>query len=149
MKTGKEIKINTFKDINVVFGTINNKNSKAVFVNISSWLDPKNDDDINYSKVIKDLNKKIKQTIFDYFYYLNDSSLLYDRTIVDLDIRESGVKFGKKSFMNCEITLFLNNETPVNTPLMKEKLFVVCEIITKEIFEKNKYFSFNKRKKIK
>ena len=149
MKTGKEIKINTFKDINVVFGTINNKNSKAVFVNISSWLDPKNDDDINYSKVIKDLNKKIKQTIFDYFYYLNDSSLLYDRTIVDLDIRESGVKFGKKSFMNCEITLFLNNETPVNTPLMQEKLFVVCEIITKEIFEKNKYFSFNKRKKIK
>ena len=31
-----------------------------------------------------------------------------DRFIVDLDIRASGLEKGKKSFMNCEITLFTN-----------------------------------------
>lgn len=147
MKTGKEIKINTFKNFNIVFGTINNKITKAVFVNISSWVEPRDINTINYSRVIKDMNKKIKQSLFNFFYYNNETDLLYDRTIVDLDIRESGIKYGKKSFMNCEVTLFLNSEIPINTPYMKEKLLLICKNTIDENFERNKNFKFHRRKK--
>ena len=40
MKNGKELKINNFKNYNVVFGSINNKHSKAVYINISAWAEP-------------------------------------------------------------------------------------------------------------
>ena len=54
--------------------------------------------------IFKKCNKKIKQNLFSYF---NTEGLetLFDknRTIVDLDIRESGIKFGKRSFISCEI----------------------------------------------
>ena len=53
MKTGKEIKTNNFKDFNVVFGSVDNKNAKAVYINISAWAEPKSNDDINYTRSIQ------------------------------------------------------------------------------------------------
>jgi hypothetical protein len=38
-----------------------------------------------------------------------------DKTIVDLDIRESGIRFGKRSFINCEVTLFLDTNMSVTS----------------------------------
>jgi ABC-type oligopeptide transport system substrate-binding subunit len=40
-------------------------------------------------------NKKIKQGLYNLFDNEFETSILKDRTIVDLDIRESGIKFGK------------------------------------------------------
>jgi hypothetical protein len=67
-----------------------------------------------------------------------------DRTIVDLDIRESGIKFGKRSFMGCELTLFISEEIPVNTDIMKTLLTDITLKVTKEIFDKNKVFEFHR-----
>ena len=64
MKTGKEIKTNNFKNYNVTFGSVNNKNPKAIYINISSWAEPIEDEDTNYNLSIRALNKKIKQTLF-------------------------------------------------------------------------------------
>lgn len=148
MKTGKEIKIDSFKDYNIVLGTINNKKTKAVFLNISSWVEPEVKEHISYTRIIKELNKKIKQSLFNFFYFNDEKEVLYDRTIVDLDIRESGIRHGKKSFMNCEITLFLKDEIPINTTYMKEKLLNVCNNTIEINFKKNKDFKFQKRKKL-
>jgi hypothetical protein len=62
-----------------------------------------------YTRVIKDLNKKKKQTLFIWYRRIPKFDL--DKTIVDLDIRESGIRFGKRSFINCEVTLFLDTQT--------------------------------------
>ena len=64
-----------------------------------------------------------------------------------MDIRESGIRYGKRSFMNCEITLFTNVEIPVNTEMMKEMLTNVSKEVIEDIFENSKIFKYYKRKK--
>jgi hypothetical protein len=147
MKTGKEVKTSIFKDYNVVFGSVNNKNPKAVYVNLSAWAEPKHESDINYSRVIRNINKKVKQEL--YFLINNDksSNFIEDKTIVDFDIRESGIRFGKRSFMNCEITLFSEIEVPVNSEYMKNVLTVVSNHLIQKVFESNDTFTFHKKKK--
>ena len=146
MKTGKEIKTNKFKNYNVVFGSVNNKNPKAIYINISSWAEPLEETDVNYNQVIRNLNKKIKQTLFNVFDNERNCPFDRNRTIVDLDIRESGIRYGKRSFISCEITLFLYDEMSVTSDFMKEKLETVTETLLKTNFENNKTFNFNKKK---
>ena len=146
MKTGKEIKMNNFKNYNIVFGSVNNKHSKAVYVNISAWAEPQTEGDVNYSRIIKDINKKIKQSLYNIF-DTDSTDFLKDQTIVDLDIRESGIRYGKRSFMNCELTLFLSSEIPVNSDIMKPMLDDIVNDVISKIFESNRNFKFHKRKK--
>lgn len=146
MKTGKELKINSFKNYNVVFGSVNNKQPKAVYINLSSWVEPKDADDVNYNRVIRDLNKKIKQVLFNRFTNIDDKEIIQERTIVDLDIRESGIRYGKRSFMSCELTFFLNTEIPVNSDDMIPRLTEIVKSLIDEVFDRNRNFSFNKKK---
>jgi hypothetical protein len=147
MKTGKEVKVATFKNYNVVYGSVNNKHSKAVYINISAWAEPIDDDVVSYSRVIRDINKNIKQNLFNVFNNDEDCEFIKDRTIVDLDIRESGIKYGKRSFTNCEITLFLNNEIPVNSDIMRPMLDNIVNILVDDVFDNNKTFNFHRKKK--
>jgi hypothetical protein len=147
MKTGKEIKNNTFKNYNVTFGSVNNKNAKSVYINISSWAQPKEDDDtINYNRCIKNLNKKIRQVIYN-FLDSNETYFIKEQTIVDLDIRESGIKYGKRSFMSCELTLYSKIEIPVNDEYMSDILKMIYTTLMKNVFESNDTFDFYKKKK--
>lgn len=146
MKTGKEVKVTTFKNYNVVYGSVNNKHSKAVYINISAWAEPKDEDEDNYNRVIRDLNKKIKQSIYNLLNSDINSEFIKDRTITDLDIRESGIKFGKRSFTNCEITLFLKNEIPVNSEMMRPMLDNVVNMLLDNVFDDNKSFKFHRKK---
>jgi len=147
MKTGKEIKTHKFKDYSVVFGSVDNRHSKAIYINISAWSQPKSDEDINYIRAIRNVSKMIKQYIYNTFDSDPHTNFIKDRTIVDLDIRESGIRFGKRSFMSCEITLFLNVETPVNTEEMQADLVQLSTSVIRKIFDKNDYFRFHKKKK--
>jgi hypothetical protein len=146
MKNGKELKITKYKNFNIVFGSVNNKHSKAVYINLSAWAEPQHDEQIIYNRVIKDINKKVKQTLFNIFDDYEEKEIKKNNTIVDLDIRESGIRYGKRSFMNCEVTLFLNSEIPVNSDSMKEKLDNIVESLIKNTFENNKIFKFYKKK---
>lgn len=147
MKTGKEIKTNAFKEYNVSFGSVDNKNAKSVYINVSSWAEPKeNDDSINYNRCIKNMNKKIRQTVYNLLDSI-ETYFLKEQTIVDLDIRESGIKYGKRSFMSCELTLYSNNEIPVNDDYMKDTLNQIYSSVIKNVFETNDTFDFYKKKK--
>jgi hypothetical protein len=146
MKTGKEIKTNNFKNYNVTFGSVNNKNPKAIYINVASWAEPIDNEETNYHSVIRTLNKKIRQTLFNHFDLDKDCLFDKQRTIVDLDIRESGIRYGKRSFMSCEITLYLFNEYSITSTFMKEKLETLTDYIVKNVFDSNKTFNFNKKK---
>ena len=146
MKTGKEIKINDFKNYNIVFGSVNNKHPKAVYVNITAWAEPTKESDVNYGKVIKETNKNLKQLLYKTFELDTNTDFLKDRTIIDLDIRESGIRFGKRSFISCEVTLFLDIELPITSEIMLEKLNDVTKLIIYDTFEKNEFFKFYKKK---
>jgi hypothetical protein len=144
MKTGKEIKNNEIENYSIVYGTVNNKNPKSIYLNLSAWADPLNEDYLNYNFDIRNLNKNIKQTLFN---YLNKNNSIFnkDRTIVDLDIRESGVKFGKRSFMNCEITFFMKEAISINSIEITNELEILTKILI-SLFDSNKTFNFYKKK---
>ena len=74
MKSGKELKITKYKNYNVVFGSVNNKTSKAVYINISAWAEPMIESDVNYTRIIKDLNKKVKEAhLHDFISFVNEN----------------------------------------------------------------------------
>jgi hypothetical protein len=145
MKKGKELKIDRFKNYNVAYGSVNNKEPKALYINISCWAKPLIDDDLNYNRIIRNFDKKIRQFIYQTLLNDKDTPFLKDRTIVDFDIRKSGVKFGKCSFTNNEITLFLKEQIPINE-IVTAKIINLTEKLTKEVFDKNDSFEFNKKK---
>ena len=108
MKSGKQIKMESYKNYNITYGCVDNKNPKSVFINITAWVEPLSEEEEDYSKIIKSLNKKIRQSVYNFLSKNHTTSFIKDKTIIDLDLRESGIKFGKRSFMSCEVTLFQN-----------------------------------------
>lgn len=145
MKTGKQFKNNNHENYNVLYGCVDNKNPKSIYINISAWSDPLNSGDVKYTRVIKDINKKVKQTLFNYL-SVNKTCFLKDSTIVDLDIRESGIKFGKRSFISCEITLFQLEEISINSDKIKIALSDLISMVIDKVFETDEYFKFYKKK---
>jgi len=147
MKKGKELKVNDFKNYNIVYGSVNNKDPKALYINISAWAEPKMDSEINYNRVIRDTDKSIRQIIYNLIDRDNQIPFFKDKTIVDFDIKESGVKYGKRSFTNCEVTLYTKQEIPVNSDTIRPSIKKLIDSSINSVFEKNEYFNFHKSKK--
>jgi len=145
MKKGKEIELTIDENYSVTSGTVDNKQAKTVYVNISAWGQPKIDSEIiNYDRVIRNLRKKVKQRVWD---TLDPNRFYKDRTIVNLDMRSSGVNFNKRSFMSCEITLFQRQELPVNSKELQPILIDISDLVITSSFKENEYFTFFKCKK--
>jgi hypothetical protein len=144
LKTGKQMKLDLFKNYKIVTGTIDNKNPKSMYLTISAWGKPIVDGDINYSDVIRKMNKQIKTTLFD-----NLDGTLFDinKTIVDLDMRNSGISFDKKSYMNCEITLFKFNSFKIQNKKIKDCIKEITGDIILKVFDNSPHFEFHKSKK--
>jgi hypothetical protein len=143
MKNGKYVKIGAHKNIRIGYGTTDFKDLKSIFINLISWVEPKVE--VDYEKMALKLQKQIKT-----FLYNNETQFFHNESIVDLDIKHKGVMLNKKSFMNLDITLFVNK--PVNFKSKEFKTSV--ERISKDIIsdiltnEKNN-LNFNKTKNIK
>lgn len=147
MKKGKELKIEQFKNYNIVYGSVNNKNPKALYINISAWADPKNEGDVRYGRVIREFDKRIRQALYNKISRDITTPFLKERSIVDFDIRESGIRYGKRSFANCEITLYMKHEIPVNSEYLKPMIDDLINMIIKTNFESSKDFKFHRKKK--
>jgi hypothetical protein len=147
MKKGKELKVTDFKNYNIVYGSVNNKDPRAMYVNISAWAEPKVDCEINYNRIIRNIDKNIRQTIYNLIDCGDVTPFFKDKTIVDFDIKKSGVRYGKRSFANCEITLYLKDELSVNSEYIKP---IIKSLIKNSIscaFDVNEFFNFYKTKK--
>lgn len=142
MKNGKKIRLRLFNDLKVFYGTIDYIELKSIYINIQSWISPK-DDYSNWKKIVCTQSRDIKHTIFD----VNDLDLFYESTIVDLDIRHSGISLDKKSFMNLEITLFVKDGVLFKSQEMKDGIKKIIKQIYNKNISKNKYFDFYLTKK--
>lgn len=147
MKKGKELKVESQRDFSIVFGSVNNKNPRALYINISAWAQPKLDNIPNYNRVIRDTDKKIRQLIFNSLNSNITAPFLKERTIIDFDIKKSGVKYGKRSFSNCEITLYLKYEIPIHSEELRPTIDDLIQSVITQAMENNKYFTFHKKKK--
>jgi len=143
MKKGKEVSIEVKDNYSVYSGTINNKKAKTIYLNISSWGKPIQETELNYDRVIKNLRKSVLSHIYS---VSNESNFKGNNTIVDLDMRSSGVNFKKKSFMSCEITLFQKNYDPINSDKSIDTIKKLSTSIIDNVLETNQFFKFTKTK---
>jgi hypothetical protein len=68
-------------------------------------------------------------------------------TIVDLDLRVSGINYNKRSYMKCEFTLFKTTDEPITSDLTNQKTNQIINGIIKDVFTENEYFTFHKTKR--
>jgi hypothetical protein len=142
MKKGKSIKLTGYKSFKVSYGTVDFKNLKSVYLNIQSWVEPK-DFIENAEKIINHLTRTIKLTIGD----LIDRNLFESNFICDMDLRSSGVMFGKKSFMNLECVFYTTKHYDFKCLELKNHMKKITDSVIKYCLKNNKHFNFSISKK--
>jgi len=144
MKSGKYIHIDVNENFKCGYGTVDSKNLKSIYSKISCWVVP-NLTVENWSPIIGTLKRKITHNLSD---RLNlTEKFKDDRFIVDLDIRASGLEQDKKSFMNCEITLFTTKNYEIRDDEFKTEISnLLSNIITESVVKYDK-FSYHKNKR--
>ena len=142
MKRGKEIKLNLPYQYNVISGTVDNKNPKSIYIQISAWGKPKDKEKEDYDSLIKKKSKKVKKKLLE---VLDGEQFLSD-TIVDFNMASSGISFDKRSFMSLEVTLFQKKPIPVNSDELLPTLNKISESLITDIFEQDEDFNFYLRK---
>ncbi len=141
---GKEMKVETKYQYNVVSGTVDNKNPKSVYIQISAWGKPKESDVEGYDTIIRNKSKRVKRKLFE---VLDKEHFHTKKSIVDFNMASSGINYGKKSFMSVEMTLFKKEPfLPVNSEKMMPIVKNIYEKIITDVFEKDEIFKFYKRK---
>ena len=142
MKKGKSVKLQLFNPIKSVYGTVDSKNLKSVYINIQSWVTPKKELD-NWNRVVSNLGREIKHSVFESI----NTNLFQEKSIVDLDLRTSGISQGKKSFFNLEINLYTTSEIDFKSHEIKDSIKQIVKSVFKNNINQNKYFDFSISKK--
>ena len=142
MKKGKSVKLNLYSPIKSVYGTVDSKNLKSLYINIQSWVTPKFEHD-NWNRVVCNLSREIKHSVFESI----NRNFFNERSIVDLDLRTSGISHGKKSFFNLEINLYTTTDIDFKSPIIKDSIKSVVKTLYKNNIKDNKYFTFSLSKK--
>jgi hypothetical protein len=143
-KVGKKINLNKYKNYKVHFGTMDRLKSNSLYISISTWANPKVETTVDYEKIVRKLNKRISAYIYN-----NIDKNLFDNkfAIVDLDLRTSGIRYDKRSFMNCDITLYKKTNASIEDSDIDESVHVILDGVIKDVLNKSEYFSFHKTKK--
>jgi len=141
MKKGKSVKLNLYNPIKSVYGTVDSKNLKSLYINIQSWVTPKFEHD-NWNRIVCNLSRDIKHSVYNSI----NTELFKEQSIVDLDLRTSGISHGKKSFLNLEVNLYTNQEMDFKSIEIKNSVKQINKNIFKENVIHNKYFEFSPSK---
>ena len=142
MKKGKSVKLNLYNPIKSVYGTVDSKNLKSVYINIQSWVTPKKEYD-NWNRIVSNLGREIKHSVFESI----NQKLFQEKSIVDLDLRTSGISHGKKSFFNLEINLYLEKEVDFKSNEIRDSIKKIVKEINHNNIIKNEHFDFSLTKK--
>lgn len=140
MKRGKFIKLGIHKNVKIGYGTVDYKNLKTIYVQLNSWTQP-NDDDCDFGRVISQTRRKIKQKIYDL-----GSEYFKPESIVDLDIKTNRVKTNKRSFMDLEITLYVDKYFEIKNKEIKEIITNLSVTIVDTLLTDKTLFDFYKTK---
>lgn len=137
-KFGKEKKLFRTDSFRVKYGTIDATRLNAVYIDIESWIQPKElinfDSNIRITRrnIINDLTSRIDKEFFN------------DNFIVDLDLRSSGMSLSKKSFMFIEVTVYPKNVHKFNSELLMKKIKEVSTVVI-NVVEKNNFKFYSKK----
>jgi hypothetical protein len=142
MKKGKTSKLNILKDAKCHYGTVDSKVFKSLYIVIQTWVEPK-DEYENWNRITGQIKRQIQHTLLE----VTDNSLFDKKQIVDLDLRTSGIQKNKRSFLNLEITLYLNKENlDFKSIYLREKIKLMINSIYTDDLKNSKYFTLSKTK---
>jgi len=137
MKKGKSCVLNGYKNLKCSYGTVDAKNLKSIYLNIQSWVEPKEYYE-DWSKQVSYFTKVVKNLLSE----IIDKFIFESKYIVDMDLRTSGIALNKRSFMNLEITFFIKEKVDFKSIRLKNSIKDIIKIIQKEAFESSKLFDF-------
>jgi hypothetical protein len=141
MKTGKYISLGEYNEVKIGYGTVDFKNLKTIYLKLNAWVEPNNDtDDFDY------LISKTRRGIKEIIYNLKNENFK-PQCIVDLDIRTKGIKLNKRSFMNLEVTLYVDNFFDVKSKHIKLSIKEIIKSIIDDRLSNKNLFNFYKNKK--
>jgi hypothetical protein len=141
MKTGKYIPLGTYNDVKIGYGTVDFKNLKTIYLKLNSWVQPENETD-DFDHMIHKTRRKVKEIIYNL-----KNSYFKQQSIVDLDIRTKGIKLEKRSFMNLEITLYVDKQFDVKSKEIKNNVKDIMSAVVEDGLSDKKLFNFYKTKK--
>ena len=101
MGRGKEIKLDLPFGYNVVSGTVDNKNPKSIYIQISAWGKPIDYVESGYEQIMKQKAKGIKKKLYS---IVRDDFFYKKKSIVDFNMASSGIKKDKRSYMSVELS---------------------------------------------
>lgn len=137
MKKGKTCKISGFRTFKSHYGTIDSQNLKSIYVNLQTWVEPK-DEVENWNRVVLNMTRSVKHSVLENI----NKEIFDDKFIVDLDLRTSGIQLKKKSFMNLEVNLFIKEHMDFKSPKLKKIVKNLIKEVYGDVFNKNKHFKF-------
>jgi hypothetical protein len=141
MKIGKYIPLGEYKNVKIGYGTVDFKNLKTIYLKLNSWIEPLGDTD-NFDQLVSSSRRGVKEIIYNL-----KNEKFKPQSIVDLDIKTKGIKLDKRSFMNLEITLYVEHFFDVKSKDVKKTIKETIEtVIDKGLTNKN-LFNFYKNKK--
>ncbi len=138
MKKGKTICINHYDSLKTFYGTVDSKELKSIYINIQTWVTPLEDKD-SWTNVVNTLTRSIKHSVFSSL----NKELFRENFIVDLDLRTSGIRKDKKSFMNLEINLYTNSSLDFKSNEIKESVKKIIKKIYRDNIINNRNFNFS------
>jgi hypothetical protein len=141
MKIGKYIPLGTYNDVKMGYGTVDFKNLKTIYLKLNSWVQPENETD-DFNSTIYKARRKAKEIIYN-----SKNPYFKQQSIVDLDIRTKGIKLEKRSFMNLEITLYVDKQFDVKSKDIRNFIKDLTELIIDDGLSDKKLFNFYKTKK--
>ncbi len=141
MKIGKYIPLGDYKEVKIGYGTVDYKNLKTIYLKLNAWVAPENEE-LDFDRTIMSARKSIKEYIRSYDF----NNYFKKESIVDLDIRTKGIKVDKRSFMNLEVTLFVDNFFDVKSQNIKTLLKTFIQTSIDNCLTDKTLFNFNKCK---
>jgi len=144
MKNGKTAQLKLFNNAKCHYGTVDAKNLKSIYVVFQTWVSPKKDYE-KWDRVISSIKRDIKFTLNE----ICNNDTFESYSIVDLDLRSSGIQVGKRSFMNLEITLFLKKPMDFKSNELKKEIKNIISSIYNDNILNTRFFNIHKTKTTK
>jgi hypothetical protein len=136
MKKGKTSKLDLFQDAKCYYGSVDATELKSIYLVLQTWVKPTQERD-NWEKVVGTISRNIKHKVLEIY----NKSMFREHFIVDLDLRTSGIKIDKASFLNLEITFFTKENIEFKSDKLSNELNHILKEVHDNVLNKSKYFT--------
>lgn len=136
MKKGKTSKLELFRDAKCYYGSVDTTELKSIYLVLQTWVTPKMEKE-NWNTTVGSITRTIKHKILEVI----NKQYFKEFFIVDMDLRTSGIKLTKSSFLNLEITLFTKENVEFKSEQLSSEMSKLISEVYSKVLSNSKYFT--------